>query len=147
MSVLGLRFRLPLVWPVLCLSSVYALDYPSFGLCYVCPSRLHFRLPLFWPVLCLSFSVYALDYPSFGLCCLSFSVYAFDSPSFGLCYVCPSRFTLLIPPLLACAMSVLLGLRFRLPLFWPVLCLSFWVYALDYPSFGLCYVCPSRFTL
>jgi hypothetical protein len=31
--------------------------------------------------------------------------------------------------------------------FWPVLCLSFSVYTLDYPSFGLCYVCPSRFTL
>ena len=101
----------------------------------------------FWPVLCLSFSVYTLDYPSFGLC-----------------YVCPSRFTLQITPLLVCVMSVLLGLRFRLPFFWPVLfcpsrftlqitpilacvILSFSVYTLDYPSFGLCYVCPSRFTL
>ena len=130
MSVLSLHFRLPLFWPVLCLSfSVYALDYPSFGLFYVRPSRftlyitpllacvmsvllgLGFRLPLFWPVLCPSFSVYTLGYPSFGLC-----------------YVCPSR------------------LHFRLPLCWPVLCLSFSVYALDYPSFGLCYVRPSRFT-
>ena len=60
---------------------------------------------------------------------------------------CGSIFVLLSFFFLACAMSVLLGLHFRLPLFWPVLCLSFSVYALDYPSFGLCYVCPSRFTL